>query len=458
MKQSILAIDIGSTKICAVIADIGADDAIRITGFGITRSQGIKKGSITNIELASKAIKAALADAKRVAGTDLKRAVVSISGAYTKSLNSSGIVNIPHKEITLKEISRVMHTSLYNANIPNEYEVLHTLPYNFIVDDQEFIEDPLGMNASRLEVETHIITTQKSNLSNLKKAVRAAGVEVDTVILSGYASAIAVLNEDEKELGAAVIDLGGHTSNIVVHAGNALRFNDFLGVGSHHITSDLSMALHTPLNVAETVKVKYGSLGEPGNDLIELPVIGDEQSTHEVSLGVVHNVIYARVEETLMIIAQSLEKSGLKAQLGAGVVLTGGFIRLEGLRELAGAIFDNMPVRLARPVETEGAFDMLKEPAMATVIGLVRYAAGHYAPYEIDVNRKMRCHHDVPAETPNLTEPSVQEPQPPQEPIPVAPSEEAEPKIKIKTFDAAQNEQKTAGAWSKFWNWATQLF
>lgn len=455
MKKNVLAIDIGSSKICAIIAEIGPEGSIQVVGAGITRSQGIKKGSITNIELASKAIKSALADARRVAGTEIKRAVVSISGAYTKSLNSSGIVNIPNREITFKEISRVMHTSLYNANIPNEYEVLHTLPYNFIVDDQEFIEDPLGMNASRLEVETHIITTQKSNLNNLKKAVRGAGVEVDTVVLSGYASAVAVLNEDEKELGAAVIDLGGHTSDIVIHSGNALRYNDFLGVGSHHITSDLSMALHTPLNIAETVKIKYGSLTEPSDDLIELPMIGDEESTHEVSLGVVHNVIYARVEETLMILAQSIEKSGLKEQLGAGVVLTGGFTKLEGLRDLAIAIFDNVPVRLAKPAEVEGLFDALKEPGTSTAVGLVKYAAGGYAPYEIDVNRQVRYRSEEPLEKPDLSEPSVQEPTQPE--IPVPPSEEAN-KIKLKTFDGTKEGEKSAGFGAKFWNWITQLF
>lgn len=456
MKKSVLAIDIGSVKVCAIIADIDNEGAIQVTGAGIVRSQGIKKGSITNIELASKAIKSAIADAKRVAGTELKRAIVSISGAYTKSLNSSGIVNIPNREITFKEISRVMHTSLYNANIPNEYEVLHTLPYNFIVDDQEYIEDPLGMNASRLEVETHIITTQKSNLSNLKKAVRGAGIEVDSVVLSGYAAAIAVLNEDEKELGAAVIDMGGHTCNTVIHSGNAIRFNDFLGVGAHHITSDLSMALHTPLNVAETVKVKYGSLIEPGDDLIELPMIGDEETTHEVSLSVVHNVIYARVEETLMILAQSLDKSGLKEQLGAGVVLTGGFTKLEGIRELAVAIFDNVPVRLAKPGNSiDGLFDSLKDPTTAVALGLVRYAAGNFSPYEIDVNRQVRTRYEEPIEKPALSEPATAEQSP--EEITVPPSEEV-PKIRIKSFDEKQSSTKVASLGTKFWNWITQLF
>jgi len=458
LEKSVLAIDIGSTKVCAVIANIDSDNHVKIIGAGISKAQGLKKGTITNIELASKAIKHAISDAKRVAGTELKRAIVSLSGAYTKSLNSSGIVNVPNKEISVNEIDRVMRTSLYNANIPNEYEVLHALPYNFKVDDQDFIEDPRGMNAARLEVETHIITSQKSNLNNLRKAVKAAGVEVENIILAGYASAIAVLNTDEKELGVAVIDMGGSTSNIVIHSGNSIRYNDFLGVGSSHITNDLSMALHTPLNMAESVKIEYGSLNAPANALIELPIIGDETSTHEVSLEVVHNVVYARVEETLMIIAQSLEKSSLKEHIGAGIVLTGGFTKIEGLRELAVAIFDNMPVRIAKPVEMDGLFDTLRDPAYSAAIGLIKYAAGGYSAYEIDINKNMRHHNEDPVYTEkvelnNITSESAEKPATP-------PAEE--PSGTLGTFvqlpkkDANKSEE--AGVFAKFWNWATQLF
>ncbi len=397
MSRTVLAIDIGSTKICAIIAQINDDDTISITGAGTTKAQGLKKGSITNIELASKSIKLAVSDAKRVAGSDVKTAIVSISGAYTKSLNSNGIVNIQSKEISFKEIERVMKTSLYNANIPNEFDVLHALPYNFKVDDQDFIEDPLGMNASRLEVETHIITTQKSNLNNLKKAVNGAGIEVENIVLNSYASSIAVLNEDEKELGVAMIDMGGNTSNITIHSGNAIRYNEFLGVGSNHVTSDLSMALHTPLNVADSVKINYGSLLTPSNDLIELPIIGDEENTHEVSLEVVHNVIFARVEETLMILAQFIENSGLKDQIGAGIVLTGGFSKMDGIRDLAIATFGSIPVRLARPKEMDGLFDNLRGPEFSSAIGLVLYSAS-YTPYEIDVNKRVRHANETPQE------------------------------------------------------------
>lgn len=451
MSKTILAIDIGSTKICAIIAEINDDDSIKIIGAGTTKAQGLKKGSITNIELASKSIKTAVGDAKRVAGSDIKSAIVSISGAYTKSLNSNGIVNIPNKEISFKEIQRVMHTSLYNANIPNEYEVLHALPFNFKVDDQDYIEDPLGMNASRLEVETHIITTQKSNLSNLKKAVRGAGIEVENVVLSGYASSIATLNLDEKELGVAVIDMGGNTSNITIHSGNSIRYNDFLGVGSNHVTSDLSMALHTPLNIADSVKLNYGSLLTPSNDLIELPIIGDENTTHEVSLEVVHNVIFARVEETLMILAQFIENSGLKNQIGAGVVLTGGFSNMEGIRELAVASFGSIPVRLAKPYEMDGLFDNLRAPEYSTAIGLVMYSGSSFTPYEIDVNKRVRHTNEIPA-----AQTSVDFTSEPQEEIPSLEIEKKETMITLPKKEKKKSDE--AGSVSKFWNWATQLF
>ena len=441
MKRTVLAIDIGSTKICAIIAEIDEDNHSQIIGVGVAKAQGLRKGSITNIDLASKSIKSAVMDAKRVAGKDLTSAIVSISGAYTKSINSNGIVNIPDKEVTRKEIDRVMHISLYNANIPHEFEVIHALPYNFKVDGQGFIDDPLGMNAARLEVETHIITTMKSNLNNVRKAVKAAGVDVEEVVLSGYASAIAVLNQDEKELGAAVIDMGGNTCNIVIHSGHAIRYNDFLAIGSNHITNDLSMAIHTPLQTADKVKINYGSLYAPSNDLIEVPIIGDEKTMQEISLEVIHNVIYARVEETLMIIAKSLEESGLEKHLGAGVVFTGGFTKLEGFRELAVAIFDSMSVRLAKPTNMDGLFDTLRDPSYSAAIGLVKYASGGYTPYEV-----------------NLSKQEIS----PQEPFPLPPKRMGIVEIPPYNADYIPREPNSVENDSnpiiRFWNWITHLF
>jgi len=457
LSTTILGIDIGSTKICAIIAQRNDDGDIKILGAGISKSQGLKKGIITNIDLASKSIRNALNDAKRVAGTQYEKVIVSISGAYTKSVDSSGIVNIPNRDIGIKEINRAMQMADHNANIPNEYEKLHVLPYNFKVDDQEFIEDPLGMNGARLEVQVHIITAQKSSLSNLRKAVKSAGVEIDNIVLGCYASAIAVLNHDERELGVAVIDMGGATCNIMIHAGNSMRFNDYLGVGSLNITNDLSTALHTPLGAAEEIKINYGSLKNSSNELIELPVIGDDGSTHEVSLNIVSNVIYVRVEETLMILAKTLEDSSFKEQIGAGVVLTGGLTKLDGIRDLASAIFDNVPVRIAKPREMDGLFETLRDPSYSTAIGLVLYGGGYFTPYEIDSNKKLRYKNETIEPTRHAHQEDLDEElSDPEEPESgILPADNAKEKLK----DLANIQEEHSDSFgAKLWNRLTQLF
>ena len=283
-----------------------------------------------------------------------------------------------------------MSESERRAQIHSDYEKLHILPYNFKVDDQEHIEDPLGMNGSRLEVQTHIIMAQKSSLSNLRKALNLAGVEPDNIVLSSYASAIATLNQDENDLGVAFIDMGGATCNMIIHSGNSIRYNEFLGIGSSNITNDLSAALHTPILKAEDIKLNYGILLNNANELVEIPPINEDGKVQEVSLDVISNVIYARAEETLMILAKMLEDSGYKNSIAAGVVLTGGMTKLEGIRELAIAVFDNMPVRIARPKEMEGLYEILRDPANSCAIGLCMYGAGYFTPYEIDSEKKMR--------------------------------------------------------------------
>ena len=394
MSTKILGIDVGSVQICAVIGQHD-ETGLKIIGIGTAKTQGIKKGVITNIELASKSIKSALIDAQRVAGTRYEKVVVSISGAYTKSVDSNGVVNVPTYEIGIKEIQRSMSESERRAQIHSDYEKLHILPYNFKVDDQEHIEDPLGMNGSRLEVQTHIIMAQKSSLSNLRKALNLAGVEPDNIVLSSYASAIATLNQDEKDLGVAFIDMCGATCNMIIHSGNSIRYNEFLGIGSSNITNDLSAALHTPILKAEDIKLNYGILLNNANELVEIPPINEDGKVQEVSLDVISNVIYARAEETLMILAKMLEDSGYKNSIAAGVVLTGGMTKLEGIRELAIAVFDNMPVRIARPKEMEGLYEILRDPANSCAIGLCMYGAGYFTPYEIDSEKKMRYKDEI---------------------------------------------------------------
>jgi cell division protein FtsA len=461
LSKTVLAIDVGSTKICAIIAQINEDNKITVIGAGTSKSQGLKKGTITNIELASKSIEQAVNDAKRVSGSAIETAVVSISGAYTKSLDSKGVVNLTSKEVSINDIERVMQASLYNAKIPNEYEVIHALPYNFRVDEQDFIDDPLGMNASRLEVQTHIITAQKSSLSNLKKAIRGAGINVENIILSGYASSISTLDESEKELGVVVIDMGGTSCNITIHIGNSIRYNDFLGVGSNHVTNDLSMALHTPLKVAESVKLTYGSLSDDSSDLIEIPKIGDETSKHEVSLSVVKDVILARVEETLMILAQLISNSNLKDQIGAGIVLTGGFSKMNGIKDYASVFFDSKPVRVAKPKELEGLFDNLLSPEFSCAVGLIMHSAGEYIKYEVDVNKRVRHSNESHIEkSVNLKEDIKLQINQEQRTTDKTEQIQENKKQENNIVDLAKQEKNKEGngGFNKFWNWATQLF
>jgi len=388
LNTPILAIDIGSTKICAIIGEV-KDGSVDISGHGIVKSQGIKKGTITNIQLASKAIKNSVDDAKRVAGLNISLANISMSGAYTKSINATGVVNIPSGEISITEINRVMQTALYNANIPNEFEILHVLPYKFKIDEQDFIDDPNGMNANRMEVDVHIIMTAKSNLGNLKKAVNAAGIEINKVVLSGYASSIAVISESDKVRGVAVIDMGGETSNLILHVGNSIQYNDFLSVGSNHITNDLSIALHTPLDSAENLKITKGTLLESESEEIELPIIGDENNMNVVSLDAAQNIIYSRMEETINILANSLAKSELADQLGSGIVLTGGMTKIPGTRELAQALIPSIPIKIGQPENILNVMDDLNVPEFSTAIGLLYYGSGKHTEYELDGSKNM---------------------------------------------------------------------
>ncbi|MFP4332561.1 MAG: cell division protein FtsA [Campylobacterales bacterium] len=456
MSDVVLGIDIGSSKICAVIAEI-KDKKPHIIGTGIVTHgvrKGIRKGIITNIDYAATAIKSAVNDARRVAGTSVSEAIVSVSGAYCKGTNSRGIVNIPQNEIGIREINRVMQTAVYNSTPLNEYEVIHVLPNSFTVDEQENIDDPIGMNGSRLEVEVHIITAQKSTLNNLKKAVKAAGIEIKNLVLSGYASSIATINEDEKELGVAMVDLGDTSSNLAVHVGNSIKYNDFLAVGSNHITNDLSISLHTPIVAAEKTKIEYGTLKdgeESKGKLIELPLMGDNQIKQQFSLSLIQNIISARVEETLILVNKLIERSGQKELLGGGIVLTGGYTKLEGIREVASEIFDHLPVRVAHPRELEGVFEALKDPSFSCSIGLILYGSGYFTNYELDYYKNLRSNNEM-NEKHELKEERSEPPR----------LDELLPKKEhggdLSNIPKIKNTEGQDGVFSKFYRWITQLF
>ncbi|MCW1360707.1 cell division protein FtsA [Campylobacter sp. CCS1377] len=389
--MNILGIDLGSTQTCAILAQKD-EEGLKVVGFGKAKTNGVKKGAITNIELASKSIEEAVKNAQMMSGLHYDRVVVSISGAYAKSVDSVGVVNIPNHEIGIHEIHRAVITAKHTANLPSGYDIIHVLPYNFKVNDLEHVDDPLGMSGNRLEVSTHIVISQESHIKNLRKAVELADLRVDNIVLSGYASAIACLDESEKELGAVLIDMGGAICDMVVHAGNSIRYNECLPIGSINITQDLSIALHTPLKEAEKIKLNYANLSQQANSLIKVPAMGDEKRVNDVTIDVVSNVIYARTEETLMILAKMLSDNHYANNIGAGIVLTGGMTKLAGLDELAPAIFDNKSVRLAsaRKDLIMGFGEIFSDPENTCAIGLCLYGAGFFTPYELDSNEKLR--------------------------------------------------------------------
>ncbi|WP_457560158.1 cell division protein FtsA [Caminibacter sp.] len=392
--KTLLAIDIGSSKTTAIIANYDElTENLTISGVGISKSQGIKKGAVTNIEMTSRSIKQALNDAKRIAGIDVKKAIVSVSSTYTKSITSYGIVNIPGNEITLKEINRAIQTALYNANIPQDYQLLQAIPYDFKVDELSEIDDPAGMSGSRLEVSLHLIVAQKSGLENLKKTLKNAGLEVENFVASAYASGLATLKEDEKELGVAVIDIGASTSDLGIFINKSFRYSDHLAVGSHHITNDLSMALHTPLADAEAIKINFEEYVKSDKDLIEISVIGNENEKQKASITTITQVISARIEETFLLLDKEINDSGLKNKIGAGVVLTGGFTNFYNIKEIALQFFEGLPVRVGYPKKIEGLFENLKAPEFSTAIGLLLYGIKDGLTYEIDSNRQFRSKH-----------------------------------------------------------------
>jgi cell division protein FtsA len=396
LNNTFLAIDIGSSTITAVIAKHDLENNINILGTGIQKSNGINKGLIINIEEASKSIKDAVSIAKRTTTEMIDTTVVSISGSYSKSIRSSGSVNVPNGLITETEINQVMQMALYNATIVPEYEVVHVVPIFFKVDDSIEVDNPLNMNGSRLEVSVYIVTAKRTALTNIKSALKISGIEVVKFVLDSYASALAVLDDQQKKFGAIVINLGATTTEFVYFKGNSIIFNGFIPVGSNHVTNDLSVMLHTPPTAAEKIKLEYGSLVRnysPNNELgvtkVKIPRIGDEDSISEVALDYIQTIIHARVEEVLVLVKNKLKKSGLMDNTGSGIVITGGMSYLDGIKKLTERIFEGIPISVANPKNIKNGFMSFDEANMATIVGLLFYSLGTNRSYQLDSSKKL---------------------------------------------------------------------
>ena len=393
-----LTINIGSSVTSAVISKpkYDLDNSIEILGFGVQDSVGVNKGLITNIEDVSRTIKDAILQAKESVTETIGTTVVSISGNYTRGIKATGYVTIPNGLVSETDINQAMQMALSNSIILPEYDVVHVIPLFFKVDDQE-VENPFNMNGSKLEASVYIVTAKRNALINIKSALRIFGIDDVRFVLDSYAASLAVLDEQQKRIGAVVINLGASTTEFVYHKGNSIIYNGFIPVGSKNITNDLSLMLNTPLRTAEKIKIEYGSLikdyfgnGEVGPSNVGVSQINDEEYFKEFPLGHIQTIIHARVEELLVLVKNELKKNALLDNIGSGIVLTGGMSQLGGIKELTKNIFEKIPVTIATPKNIPNSFRVsFDEPHMATVVGLIMFALGMNRGYQLDSSKKL---------------------------------------------------------------------
>ncbi len=378
MARIVAGIDVGTTKVCTLIAEVegeaeGAPPMVRIIGFGRVRSRGIKKGGVVNIPEVTRAIAESVDAAERLAGVDITSAYVSITGAQVASQNSRGKVMVYRRRggITEDDIARVVEVAKAVA-VPHNRQILHAIPRSFVVDGQEGVQDPRGMDGSRLEVEVHIITVSSSAVNNLTKCVRRAGVEVEGLVFAPLASGEAVLTSAEREMGVVVADVGGGTTDVAVYVEGSPAYVGVIEVGGEYITGDIAHVLNMPPSSAEDVKKKYGhaiSDDIPEGESFDAYVFGD-RSHRTVPRRYLAEIIQARVEELFELIFREAQRSGYVNRLPAGIVLCGGTALLSGISEL-GQDTLNLPVRVGRPRGVEGIAEVLEDPSYATAVGLV---------------------------------------------------------------------------------------
>ena len=394
-NNAILALDIGTTKVIAIVAQNDLKNRINILGVGNCKSEGIDKGSIIDLEQSSAAITDAISTARQSSSVNIESTYVSISGAHTRSIRGAGAVNVQSGHISTNEINQVLQMALYNAKIIPEYEVLHVLPLYFKIDDANEISNPLNMNGSRLEVYANIITVKKSAIANIQNTLKSSQIDIINFVLNGYASSLAVLEDDQKRLGTAVLELGGSTSELTIFKGNTVAYNDFVAIGSENITSDLSIILHTPYNAANMIKNQYSSLlpiKVDGSTIskVKIPLLGNETETKEIPLVQIQPIIHARIEELLLILKEKIKLSGMSDKIDGGIVITGGIAQIDGIGQLAQKIFEHMPVRISNPINIQNGYIDFNTPILSTIAGLVRYGLDADPFFELDSKKELR--------------------------------------------------------------------
>ena len=371
-KDLLVGLDIGTSKVVAVVAELRPDGAYEVIGMGQTESKGLKKGVVVNIEATVQSIQKALEEAELMADCKISEVFTGIAGSHIRSFNSSGMVAIKDKEVTPADVARVIETAKA-VNIPTDQQILHILTQEFIIDGQEDVREPIGMSGIRLEVKVHIVTGAVSAAQNIVKCVRRCGLEVHDLILQPLASSLAVLTEDEKELGVVLVDIGSGTTDIAIFSEGAIRHTAVIPIAGDQITNDIAMALRTPTPDAEDIKIQYGIgkqvLADP-DEMIDVPGVGD-RGPRTLSRQALAAVIEPRVEELFSLVHQVVRESGYEELLSSGVVLTGGTAMMPGMVELGEDIFLK-PVRVGVPEYRGNLHEVVKSPRYATVMGLLQ--------------------------------------------------------------------------------------
>ena len=370
-KKLIVGLDVGTSKIAAIVAEVKPEGGFEIIGMGSHPSRGLKKGVVVNIETTVNAIQRALEEAELMADCKIREVYTGIAGSHIRSFNSQGMVAVKDKEVALVDIERVVDTARA-VQIPNDQQILHVLNQEFIIDGQEDVREPLGMSGVRLEVKVHIVTGAVSAAQNIVKCVRRCGLEVRDLVLQPLASAMAVISDDEKDLGVALVDIGGGTSDLVVYTHGAIRHTAVIPIAGDQITNDIAMALRTPTKDAEDIKERYGcalsQLADP-QDMVEVPGLG-ERDPRQLSRKTLAEVIEPRVEELYSLVQTELRRSGYEELLSSGVVITGGSSVMQGMVELGEEIF-HMPVRVGYPAYHGALAEAVRHPRHSTGVGLL---------------------------------------------------------------------------------------
>ena len=373
-ENLIVGLDIGTTKICAIVGNL-TEDGLDIVGIGTSPSRGLRKGVVINIESTVESIRKALREAELMAGCEIRSVFAGIAGGHLKGFNSQGVIAIKNREVTSEDVTRVIDAAKALA-IPMDREVIHVLPQEFIIDDQDGIKEPLGMSGVRLEAKVHIVTGAVASAQNIVKSCNRAGVNVSDIVLEQLASSDAVLSADEKELGVALIDIGGGTTDIAIFVDGAIKYTSVLSLGGNHLTNDIAVGLRTPMAEAEKIKKQYGCcmtsmIGK--DETIEVPSVGGREP-RILSRQLLAEILEPRVEEIFTLVNREIIRSGYEDLIASGMVITGGTTILPGMPEMAEQIF-SLPVRRGVPQGIGGLVDVVNSPIYATGVGLVKFGS-----------------------------------------------------------------------------------